>query len=66
GTLHATFENHVYVSYVEGNYSYLLLLFVCFIPAGAVLFLLKKLHSFDNKKLDWGHRDGFSRSHFKH
>ena len=49
GSLHATFGNHVYVSYVEGNYSYLLLLFVCFIPAGAVLFLLKKLHSFDNK-----------------
>jgi hypothetical protein len=33
-------------AYMEGNYSYLLLLFLCFMPAGAVFFLLKKLHSF--------------------
>src|SRR5215467_6541340 len=31
-------------AYMQGNVSYLLLLFICFIPAGAVLFLVKKLH----------------------
>jgi len=31
-------------AYMQGNVSYLLLLFVFFIPIGAVLFLVKKLH----------------------
>ena len=31
-------------AYMQGNVSYLLLLFVFFIPIGAVLFLAKKLH----------------------
>ena len=31
-------------AYMKGNVSYLLLLFICFIPAGGVLFLVKKLH----------------------
>src|SRR5215467_15527842 len=31
-------------AYLQGNVSYLLLLFICFIPAGAVLFFIKKLH----------------------
>jgi hypothetical protein len=31
-------------AYMKGNVSYLLLLFICFIPAGGVLFLIKKLH----------------------
>ncbi|MGC2573034.1 MAG: hypothetical protein WA364_16100 [Candidatus Nitrosopolaris sp.] len=31
-------------AYLQGNVSYLLLLFIFFIPIGAVLFLVKKLH----------------------
>jgi hypothetical protein len=31
-------------AYMQGNVSYLLLLFIWFVPAGAVLFLVKKLH----------------------
>jgi hypothetical protein len=31
-------------AYMEGSYHYLLPLFICFVPAGAVLFLVKKLH----------------------
>jgi len=31
-------------AYMKGNISYLLLLFICFVPAGGVLFLIKKLH----------------------
>jgi hypothetical protein len=31
-------------AYMQGNVHYLLPLFICFVPAGAVLFLVKKLH----------------------
>ena len=31
-------------AYMQGNVSYLLLLFIWFVPTGAVLFLVKKLH----------------------
>jgi len=60
GSLHATFGNHVYVSYVEGNYSYLLLLFVCFIPAGALAFT-QKVTLIRQQKLDWGFSRSFKR-----
>jgi signal peptidase I len=41
GTINTPSGRH---AYMEGNYSYLLLLFIFFVPAGAVLFLVKKLH----------------------
>jgi hypothetical protein len=41
GTINTPSGKH---AYMEGNYSYLLLLFIFFVPAGAVLFLVKKLH----------------------
>jgi signal peptidase I len=41
GTLSTPSGKHVYM---ERNFSYLLPLFICFVPAGAVLFLVKKLH----------------------
>ncbi|HYA82593.1 MAG TPA: hypothetical protein VEH06_03965, partial [Candidatus Bathyarchaeia archaeon] len=41
GTINTPSGKH---AYMEGNYSYLLPLFLCFVPAGAVLFLVKKLH----------------------
>jgi signal peptidase I len=41
GTINTPSGKH---AYFEGRYSYLLPLFLCFVPAGAVLFLVKKLH----------------------
>jgi signal peptidase I len=41
GTINTPSGKHVYM---ERNFSYLLPLFICFVPAGAVLFLVKKLH----------------------
>ena len=41
GTINTPSGKH---AYMEGNFSYLLPLFICFVPAGAVLFLVKKLH----------------------
>jgi signal peptidase I len=41
GTINTPSGEH---AYMERNYSYLLPLFICFVPAGAVLFLVKKLH----------------------